>query len=702
MADSTKTPLPVGAGYGNSSVVVGIGFFFAFLMIGISWLQNKYTVYDTKQSEEFNTASRSVKPGLIASGIVSAWTWAATLLQSSTVAYTYGVAGPFWYAAGATVQILMFSILACKVKQNAPRCHTFLEIIKARYGAVAHLVFMLFAFVTNILVGSQLLLGGSAVVTSLTGMPVYAAIFLIPVGVCAYVILGGLRATFLCDYSHTLILMIIILYFMFNAYAISPLIGSPGEMYDLLKKAGTLRPIAGNKDGSYLTLKSNYGLVFGVIQLCSGSGTVFLDQAYWQRAIASRPSTAVRAYLLGGIAWFAIPFGFSTTLGLAAAALTDNPRFPTYPNVPTSGQISSGLAAAYAAETLLGQGGAVALLIVLFMAVTSCASAELIAVSSLLTFDVYKAYIQPKATPKQLIFVSHIMICVFGLTMAGFACIWNAASIDLGWLFLVMGLLIGGAVFPTAFAITWRKQSKAGAISGCLVGLAAGLTAWLTTAKQYYGEITVETTGLSYPTLAGNLAAIMTGLIVSVTVSLIRPANFDWEITRAINAVVIPGTAPDGAVTPPESSTPDLSDSGEKKGVAESPIESAPTNTTTHSRAPPHEAEKALPAHLAPTAASSSIPEDDPKTLRRAFKLACIASFVLTFVLDFLVPMPMFFSGYVFSKGFFTGWVVVSFIWVFCSSAISCFLPVWETRESFGRLVGRVVGDVRGGGKGRK
>lgn len=41
---------------------------------------------------------------------------------------------------------------------------------------------MVFAFITNILVGSQLLLGGSAVVTALTGMNVYAAIFLIPVG----------------------------------------------------------------------------------------------------------------------------------------------------------------------------------------------------------------------------------------------------------------------------------------------------------------------------------------------------------------------------------------------------------------------------------------------------------------------------------------------------------------------------------------
>jgi Na+/proline symporter len=240
-------------------------------------------------------------------------------------------------------------------------------------------------------------------------------LLLTSLGVCAYVILGGLRATFLCDYSHTLILMIIILYFMFHAYATSELIGSPSAMYDLLSKAATSRPIEGNHEGSYVTLKSNFGLIFGVIQLCSGSGTVFLDQAYWQRAIASQPSTAVRAYILGGIAWFAIPFGFSTTLGLAAAALTDHPSFPTYPNVPSAHEISSGLAAPYAAIALLGKNGAAALLIVLFMAVTSCASAELIATSSLLTFDVYKAYVQPKATPQQLIFVSHIMICVFGV-----------------------------------------------------------------------------------------------------------------------------------------------------------------------------------------------------------------------------------------------------------------------------------------------
>lgn len=109
-SDDIAVVLPQGAGYG---VVVGIGFFFALVMAGVSWMQvrmdyyptwqipanpreNKYTQYSTKTSEEFNTASRSVKPGLIASGVVSAWTWAATLLQSSTVAYEYGISGPFW------------------------------------------------------------------------------------------------------------------------------------------------------------------------------------------------------------------------------------------------------------------------------------------------------------------------------------------------------------------------------------------------------------------------------------------------------------------------------------------------------------------------------------------------------------------------------------------------------------------------------
>lgn len=77
--------LSPGVGYG---IIIGIGGVFAALMVFITFLQNRYTRFSTHQSEEFNTASRSVKPGLIASGIVSCKSqWATfprlTLLVSS-------------------------------------------------------------------------------------------------------------------------------------------------------------------------------------------------------------------------------------------------------------------------------------------------------------------------------------------------------------------------------------------------------------------------------------------------------------------------------------------------------------------------------------------------------------------------------------------------------------------------------------------
>lgn len=65
-------------------------------MIGITQIQNRYTRFSAASVAEFTSASHSVKPGLIAAGIVSAWTWAATLLQSSAVAYRYGLSGPWW------------------------------------------------------------------------------------------------------------------------------------------------------------------------------------------------------------------------------------------------------------------------------------------------------------------------------------------------------------------------------------------------------------------------------------------------------------------------------------------------------------------------------------------------------------------------------------------------------------------------------
>eukprot|EP00961_Rhodomonas_salina_P238626 3224935-Rhodomonas_salina.4 len=89
-------------------IVVGLGIFFAILTALMFWVSRRRNVtadgWFTNDSELFTSAGRTMGPGFTAADVVSKWTWAATLLQSSHVAYKFGVAGPFWYAAGAACQ----------------------------------------------------------------------------------------------------------------------------------------------------------------------------------------------------------------------------------------------------------------------------------------------------------------------------------------------------------------------------------------------------------------------------------------------------------------------------------------------------------------------------------------------------------------------------------------------------------------------
>jgi Na+/proline symporter len=82
-----------------------------------------------------------------------------------------------------------------------------------------------------------------------------------------------------------------------------------------------------------------------------------------------------------------------------------------------------------------------------------------------------------------------------------------------------MGVLLGSAVVPIALCTTWSKANKWGCIGGAISGLIAGIIAWMVTTAKLNSVINVTTTGGDYEMLAGNLAAIGVGGLVSVVVS---------------------------------------------------------------------------------------------------------------------------------------------------------------------------------------
>ena len=130
-----------------------------------------------------------------------------------------------------------------------------------------------------------------------------------------------------------------------------------------------------------------------------------------------------------------------------------------------------GLVVPAAATALMGEVGAIMVLTMLFMAVTSAGSAELIAVSSLITYDIYRTYKNPNATGKQLVKVSRITIVGFGLGMGGLAVILLHMGLSLGFVYLAMGILIGSAVIPIALTILWKRTNRVAATAGAVIGL---------------------------------------------------------------------------------------------------------------------------------------------------------------------------------------------------------------------------------------
>ncbi|XP_059663114.1 urea-proton symporter DUR3 isoform X3 [Cornus florida] len=433
--------------------------------------------------------------------------------------------------------------MAIEIKRKAPHAHTVCEIVKARWGTAAHLVFLSFCFLTNIIVTAMLLLGGSAVVNALTGVNIYAASFLIPLGVIVYTLAGGLKATFLASYIHSVIVHVVLVIFVYLVYTASNELGSPSVVYHrLLEVASKSRmcqeplshdgqscgPVSGNYKGSYLTMLSSGGLVFGIINIVGNFGTVFVDNGYWVSAIAARPSSTHKGYLLGGLVWFAVPFSLATSLGLGALAL-DLPI--------TADEASRGLVPPATAIALMGKGGSILLLTMLFMAVTSAGSSELIAVSSLCTYDIYRTYINPDANGKQILRVSRGVVLAFGCFMGILAVILNKAGVSLGWMYLAMGVLIGSAVLPIAFMLLWRKANAIGAILGTIGGCVLGIITWLSVASVEYGRVNLDTTGRNAPMLAGNLVSILTGGAVHAVCSLIWPQNYEWDTTKQITMV---------------------------------------------------------------------------------------------------------------------------------------------------------------------
>jgi len=176
----------------------------------------------------------------------------------------------------------------------------------------------------------------------------------------------------------------------------------------------------------------------------------------------------------------------------------------------TAYEIGQGLGVPYALTALHGTARAATALLMTFMAVTSASSAELIACSSILTYNIYRTYINPSATGAQLVKVSHFCVIGFGIFMGAFATMFNYIGVTIGWMMTFVGIILCPPVFALVGTLFTTRMNKWAMIFGPPLGMISGLGCWLGSAAKFNDGV-INTTTLTgiYPTLIGNCVSLV-------------------------------------------------------------------------------------------------------------------------------------------------------------------------------------------------
>jgi hypothetical protein len=204
--------------------------------------------------------------------------------------------------------------------------------------------------------------------------------------------------------------------------------------------------------------------------------------------------------------------------------------------------------------------------------------------------------------------INYIGVVSFALFMAGFATALYYIGISMGYLYVMMGVIISSAVLPATLTLLWSDQSWAAATFSPILGFICSVTSWLVVTKVKFGELSVAATGSNTPMLIGNIVALLSPLVFIPILTYLppfKPQKYDWESMRTIRKV----------------------DDHDIADAAHMDLERIPGERTR-----------------------SQNDADEKAKLDQAAKIARYLTIFLTLALLILWPMPMFGSGYVFSK----------------------------------------------------
>ena len=501
-------------------------YFLAVLGIGF------YMKGQSRTGEDFFFAGRDMTAWVAGLGFLAANLSALELMGWAAASYQYGILAAHWYWIGA-IPAMLFLGLVMMPFYYISKTHSVPGYLKLRFGdSTRTLSAVTFAFMTVLMSGVNLY-SMALVMKILLGWDIHFSIWVSSVTVAAYVALGGLRSAifnevlqFMLIWLGVLLVPILGLKETGGWGGLKERIATNVGSTDYTHLWSTLGSFQDNPMGIHWT-----GIVFGLGWVTS-FGYWTTDFLVVQRVLAAKDlRSAQLAPIIGAGFKMLVPF-IVILPGLLGLALLPEKLTGEAAAAASNGhsynEVLPLMLARYFGPGLLGLG--ITALIAGFM---SGMAGNITAFSTVWTYDIHRALLQPNASDSHYLSVGRWCTILGVLASIGTAYVVMQFLSIMDYVQALFSFFIAPLFGTVLLGMLWKRATPAGGFWGLLLGTVSSIGMWI------WGK--VDPAALSIIALSPNAAgmaenmyrALWSWLVcvgVTIAVSLLTPRLADAQL----------------------------------------------------------------------------------------------------------------------------------------------------------------------------
>jgi solute:Na+ symporter, SSS family len=455
-----------------SGVDVAIIAIYFAMVIGIGIYLKKYA----SKGEGFFLAGRDMSAWVAGLAFISANLGALELMGWASAAYQYGILAVHWYWIGAIPAILFLGIVLMPFYYIS-KTHSVPGFLKLRYGEAARGFNAISFAVMFVLMSGINMYAMALILKVILGWNIYFSICISAVTVGIYVTLGGLYSAVFNEVMQFFLIwfgaLLIPIFGLIETGGWSGMVARihqnfpVGDYTHLWQSIGSF---AGNPMGIHWT-----GIVLGLGFVIS-FGYWNTDFLVVQRVLTAKNLRAAKmAPIIGSFFKMAVPF-IVILPGLLALALLPIHLVPE--SAMTAGQHSYNevlpiMLARYFGPGLLGLG--ITALMAGFM---SGMAGEISAFTTVTTYDIYRSYINKKASDAHYVKMGRILTIVGVVISILTALLVMQFKSIMDYVQALFSFFVAPLFGTVLIGIMWKRATAAGGFWGLVAGTLSSVGMW--------------------------------------------------------------------------------------------------------------------------------------------------------------------------------------------------------------------------------